>query len=259
MPPRKRARVTPLTDTHKTTSNTTTAAPAAPTPTTQATADILTDPWTDDEEILLFKSMIRWKPTGVHKHFRMLAISNALSSHGYTAASSPHTRIPGIWAKLRSLYDLDALDERENRHAGMETPRGGSPTGETSAAPGFFTLKRAADEDPDAPPRSPPPFALPNDEFADVLWARRFKSRSRSPPAIEGLNTTQPEPGVVLKGAEEEKIATRGRGRGRSTRSTPAEEEASAESEEEGTASPAPKAVRGRKPARGGRRGRKRG
>lgn len=48
----------------------------------------------------------------MHKHFRMIAISENLRNHGYTAAKDDHTRIPGIWEKLKGLYNLEALDER---------------------------------------------------------------------------------------------------------------------------------------------------
>ena len=51
----------------------------------------------------------------MHKHFRMLSISNYLTTHGHThPALAPHTRIPGIWTKLGQLYDLRTLDERED-------------------------------------------------------------------------------------------------------------------------------------------------
>ena len=49
---------------------------------------------------------------GMHKHFRMIAISENLRNHGYTSAKDDHTRIPGIWEKLHGLYNLEALDER---------------------------------------------------------------------------------------------------------------------------------------------------
>lgn len=48
----------------------------------------------------------------MHKHFRMIAISENLRNHGYTSSRDDHTRIPGIWEKLNSLYNLEALDER---------------------------------------------------------------------------------------------------------------------------------------------------
>ena len=48
----------------------------------------------------------------MHKYFRMIAISENLRNHGYTSSRDDHTRIPGIWEKLRSLYNLEALDER---------------------------------------------------------------------------------------------------------------------------------------------------
>ena len=51
----------------------------------------------------------------MHKHFRMIAISQHLRNHGYTSAKDDHTRIPGIWQKLEKLYNLDALDERVGR------------------------------------------------------------------------------------------------------------------------------------------------
>ena len=54
----------------------------------------------------------------MHKHFRMIALSEHLRNHGY---NEEHTRIPGIWAKLRTLYDLERIDESENRlDFGME-------------------------------------------------------------------------------------------------------------------------------------------
>lgn len=42
----------------------------------------------------------------------MLAISEYLKSQGYAPAHEEHTRIPGIWKKLGTLYNLPALDER---------------------------------------------------------------------------------------------------------------------------------------------------
>ena len=51
---------------------------------------------------------------GIHKHFRMIALSEHLRNHGYDPRVHAHTRIPGIWAKLRTLYNMDIIDEREN-------------------------------------------------------------------------------------------------------------------------------------------------
>ena len=48
----------------------------------------------------------------MHKHFRMVALSQHLRNNGYTSPADDHTRIPGVWEKLRSLYNLESLDER---------------------------------------------------------------------------------------------------------------------------------------------------
>ncbi len=51
----------------------------------------------------------------MHKHFRMIAISEHLKNHGYNGYALPqnaHTRIPGIWEKLSTLYELEVLDIR---------------------------------------------------------------------------------------------------------------------------------------------------
>lgn len=51
----------------------------------------------------------------MHKHFRMIAISEHLKNHGYNGYALPqnaHTRISGIWEKLGTLYKLEVLDTR---------------------------------------------------------------------------------------------------------------------------------------------------
>ncbi|KAL8835490.1 MAG: hypothetical protein Q9170_003292 [Blastenia crenularia] len=72
------------------------------------------DDWTDEQEAALFK--------GMHKHFRMIALSQHLHSHGYDPSKNEHLRIPGIWKKLDSLYHLEALDERENAFSDANSP-----------------------------------------------------------------------------------------------------------------------------------------
>ena len=48
----------------------------------------------------------------MHKHFRMIALSQYLQHHGFDLSKNQHLRIPGIWKKLNNLYNLEALDER---------------------------------------------------------------------------------------------------------------------------------------------------
>jgi len=192
----------------------------------------------------------------------MISISNALSSHGYSynSSSGTHTRIPGIWAKLRALYDLDALNEREDRHAGYITPDPSS-VGEDGGD----------EEDSEGNSIGRKEFALNEEEYGEMMWARRLKgdnSEGRpnrrlqasvdsqsSPEAIEGLSHTRLMTGLFssrdgtaeaedtvspkAKGKKSATVAS-AKARGKGARGTPAEEpdeevEEEAEEEEDGS------------------------
>lgn len=50
-----------------------------------------------------------WLITGMHKRFRMIALTQHMRQRGHFAE---HTRAMGIRVKLDGLYNIKALDER---------------------------------------------------------------------------------------------------------------------------------------------------
>jgi len=232
MPPKKKPRLTPsapassppappLPSAALATSASLVSTPAA-LPSTPTIPDV-NDPWTPEQETSLFKALIRYKPTGIHKHFHMLCISSFLRSHGHCVASDKsqsqvvqHTRIPSIWTKLSSLYDLEALDEREDAYADASPEEESSPSndgsGENSntlnsssggrqkpppftkefALPTVFperppSISSSADDEPNQLALLQHPDAL---DFTEMVWSRRFHTSSEarsSPPELPSM------------------------------------------------------------------------
>ncbi|KAF1930205.1 CT20-domain-containing protein [Didymella exigua CBS 183.55] len=164
MPPRKKAKSsaasTPLGDGHSGT-------PQASN--TLSQNELLNDPWEDEQEIQLLKSMMKWKPTGLHKHFRMISIHNDMTSHGFATEKVPHTRIPGIWKKLDQLYDLETLDVREDEAS-----------------------EKKADDTPD--------FELPEDEYGEMMWQSRFRDSESSEPSSPPMIPIEDEKAMYVSG-----------------------------------------------------------
>ncbi|RPB11720.1 CT20-domain-containing protein [Morchella conica CCBAS932] len=123
---------------------------------------VIFDGWTDEQETTLFKaiSVYRLKPAGMHKHFRIIGISELMKNHG---VSDIHTGVEGIWRKLQSLYNLEGLDERE------DLEEDGSPD------PGVE-------------------FTLPDEDFGTLMHARRLDPNSADSPVRLSTFTFTPAP-----------------------------------------------------------------
>ncbi|KAG8214666.1 hypothetical protein J3R82DRAFT_9744 [Butyriboletus roseoflavus] len=127
-------------------------------------------------EISFFRSVMRARPVGTHKHFHVLAIRNAI--HNDTGRVIP---VDSIWAKLRTCYDLEALESADTDNFDTSGPypqviRSPSPSENLSRHP-FFR-----DE-----------FALPADEmFESLIAARRISATASIPSSTPAPSPRQP-------------------------------------------------------------------
>ncbi|EXJ63964.1 hypothetical protein A1O7_00299 [Cladophialophora yegresii CBS 114405] len=169
--------------------------------------------WTVPQESALLQAITRWKPVGMHKHFRMIAIRDHLLSTGLIAPEDTHTSTAGIWRKLHMLYDLDRLDEREDSIVGDAAGMGSTSTSTSTSK-----------SEPDDYWRE---FELPRADFEELMWQKRF-----APEGASAVGSSRPQSPAGIAARRESTIAdtdeprsspvsasgggsTRGRGRGR--------------------------------------------
>lgn len=168
------------------------------------------DLWTDAEETALFRALLRYKPTGIHKHHRMLALHAWLLENHHIHPRNEHTRPPGIWRKLEALYDLKALDAREDARQLEGIPgveEGVVLDGEWSEVEGLVEVGE---------------FGLPVSEDETVrkeVWGRRLRNgkdeeESESEVEMPELNLRKTPPRVLdlRTGVEPSPQGKRGRG-----------------------------------------------
>ena len=124
------------------------------------------DRWTDDQEATLLKAIVQWKPVGMHKHFRMLAIRDYMLGQGVIKSTDDHTSVAGIWTKLESLYDLPRLDERED------------------------SVVADGDEEDEKATQYWREFELPRDDFEGMMWGRRLAPDGGSSPGYSRREST---------------------------------------------------------------------
>jgi hypothetical protein len=91
----------------------------------------------------------------------MIAISEHLRNHGFDPDLYQHTRIPYIWQKLKTYYNLEVIDEREN-----------------------FDEDETEDRYNE--------FSLPKDQFFDAMMARAAADPSEAPTSPAQLDLSPP-------------------------------------------------------------------
>jgi MRG-binding protein len=144
---------------------------------------------TVEGEISFYRSVMRARPVGIHSHFHVLTIRNAiLKDTGHTVTAEE------IWEKLKSLYDLEALEGLVRSHDFLSVFESGM-TGRQSQEPDGY---ESAESDGSTPPvvRSPSPsenlsnhphfhneYSLPTDETFESLISPRRVRVTASPPS----------------------------------------------------------------------------
>lgn len=185
----------------------------------------------------------------MHKHFRMIAISEHLRNHGFDPDVYQHTRIPHIWQKLGTYYNLDLIDERESDD--LRKPEEGRADEDefddkyvefTLPQSDFFpAMMQRARADSSEAATSPPELQLspPSSPAPRKRRRRETVSKTRATSVADTEDGTDTQPAVASPPA---KVTRRG-SRGRTTRAASqakvekaeTTEEEAGEEEEEGT------------------------
>lgn len=163
----------------------------------------------------------------MHKHFRMIAISEHLRNHGFDPDKVKHTRIPFIWQKLRTFYNLDIIDDREN----FEDDEPEDRYNEFSLPEDIFgeAMYQRRFADPEDPPSSPPQLDLENGPSSPAKKRKRGDTTSRT----RGTSREDTEEVTDAQSPIERSTTKGSRGRTRAASAAKAEKADTTEDEED--------------------------
>ncbi|KAF8645136.1 hypothetical protein AX16_007964 [Volvariella volvacea WC 439] len=163
---------------------------------------------TVEGEISFFRSIMRARPVGVHKYFHILGIQNSILKD-----TGRLVRIEDIWEKLRSCYDLEALDAIVRGFIFIKYPSVTHHLSEPSHLPlqdmemdGFEIPTSSYNNSTPTSIPSPSPsenlsghpffreeFSLPYEEFEPLISTRRMRETASVP------SSPAPSPAVASK------------------------------------------------------------
>ncbi|KAF5382742.1 hypothetical protein D9615_002874 [Tricholomella constricta] len=132
-------------------------------------------------EISFFRSMMRARPVGIHRHFHVLAIQNAMFKD-----TGRLVHIDDIWDKLRSCYDMDALEAIDLEAEGYESPKSTKSTPVSMRSP-------SPSQNLSGHPFFREEFSLPFEASFESLISQRRMRDTLSPPS------SSPEPSPMSK------------------------------------------------------------
>ncbi|KAF9441464.1 hypothetical protein P691DRAFT_812758 [Macrolepiota fuliginosa MF-IS2] len=121
---------------------------------------------TVEGEISFFRSIMRARPVGQHRHFHVLAIQNAIQKD-----TGRLLHVESLWDKLQSCYDLDVLEAIEREAEGSNST---SPVAVRSPSPSENLARHPFFKDE---------YTLPFDETLDNLISQRRIRATASAPS----------------------------------------------------------------------------
>ena len=135
----------------------------------------------------------------------MMQIRQYLLENRYIDPRAKHTTRKEIWVKLKTLYDLEALDQREDARQLSDLSDSASNSDSDSEEDEDDVYSLADNK------IHKQPFSLPEDEYIeDLAWKRRFPSekarreRSESPLVLPEVNMDREAPVGFVKSLREE-------------------------------------------------------
>ncbi|KAI0252443.1 hypothetical protein BJV78DRAFT_1203232 [Lactifluus subvellereus] len=151
---------------------------------------------TVEGEISFFRSIMRARPIGLHRHFHVLSMRTAIHQD-----TGQYVTIDDIWEKIRSCYNIEALENLDAE--GFESPGSAHSTPSTVDSP-------SPSDNLSLHPYFRKEFALPYDEALDsIISSRRVRdSSSSTSTSSSSPSPPPPPPPPTTKGR-------RGRRRGR--------------------------------------------
>lgn len=135
---------------------------------------------TVEGEITLFRSIMRARPVGIHRHFHVLTIRNAIYKD--TGRLIPPD---DIWQKLRSCWDMDALENID-----IEADHYLEASGSNNSTPSQIPSPSPSDNLNDHK-FFREEFSLPSDEITESLIIKR---RLRNTPSEPSTRSPSPVP-----------------------------------------------------------------